>query len=142
MYHYYTCPELKTSFAALRRHPQNCTACDETIKTPWDSSKPAKDQGRFVNPVDCYFRPVMGDHNCWHIVSVKPGVDTDDEDLDEMFKHVLHHVTSAVAASVELGNIGAIATDDASTDRYYLVEFTGLPFTEQDGSGALKCECS
>ena len=24
---------------------------------------------------------------------------------------------------------------------YYLVEFDGLPFTEQDGSGTYKCEC-
>jgi len=143
MYHYYTCPELKIGFAALRRHPCNCTACDETIRTPWDNSKAAKDQGRFVTPEGCYFRTVFGDHNCWYIVEVKPGADTDEEDLTDIFKDVLHHVTSAVAASVELGNIGAIATDDESSDGYYLVEFTGVPYTEQSGSsaGALMCEC-
>ena len=83
----------------------------------------------------------MGEHNCWYIVEVKPAADTEEEELAEVFEDIIHHVTSAVAESIEPGSIGAIATADETTDGYYLVQFSGLPFVEQDGSGALLCEC-
>ena len=43
---------------------------------------------------------------------------------------MIHHLTSATSDSVEIGEIGALATgvEDAN-DGYYLVEFTGCPYT-------------
>ena len=54
---------------------------------------------------------------------------------------MLHHLTSAVSDSVEIGEIGAIATggEDAD-DGYYLVGFTGCPYTEHVTDGSLKCK--
>ena len=54
---------------------------------------------------------------------------------------MLHHLTSAVADSVEIGEIGAITTggEDAA-DGYYSVEFTGFLYTEQETDGSLKCK--
>ena len=51
---------------------------------------------------------------------------------------MLHHLTSAISNSVDIGEIGAIAIggEDAD-DWYYLVEFTGCPYTEQEIDGLL-----
>ena len=142
IYHYYTCPELGAGFAALRRLPCNCNACNETIIKPWIPGVAAKEQPRFTDPEDCYFKSVMGDHNCWHIVEVKPGADTDEKDLGDLYEDALHNIASALSESIEIGNVGAVSTSDPKADYgYYLVEFAGLPFTEQDGTGALKCDC-
>ena len=52
----------------------------------------------------------------------------DQEDVDEANHELLHHFTSAVADSVQIGEIRAIATGgEDATDGYYLVEFTGYP---------------
>ena len=53
---------------------------------------------------------------------------------------MLRHVTSAVAQSIVVGEIGAISTADEDTnDGYYIVEFTSLPYTDQS-DGTLKIE--
>ena len=141
MYHYYTCPEMGTGVAALRQVPCNCNACDEKIRLPWDDGvKDAKDQPRFATCDDCFLNSVLEDSNGWHIVELvlKKG---DDEDVDEAHQEVLHHVTSAVAQSVVVGEIGALATADVdAADGYYLFEFTSLPYTDQVVGGALKCD--
>ena len=141
MYHYYTCPEMGTGVAALRQVPCNCISCDEKIRLPWDDCvKDVKDQPRFGKCDDCFLNSIVEDSNGWYIVElvVKTG---DDEDVDEAHQEVLHHVTSAIAQSVVVGEIGAIATagDDAS-DGYYLFEFTSLSYTDQVVGGALKCD--
>ena len=54
---------------------------------------------------------------------------------------MIHHLTSAVSDSVDIGKIGAIATEGEDTyDGYYLVEFAGCPYTEQETDGSLKCK--
>ena len=64
------------------------------------------------------------------------------EDADEAHSEVLHNVTTAVANSVVIGEFGAVATDAIDApDGYYLVEFTGLPYTDQD-DGLLKCNAN
>ena len=129
-----------TGVAALRQVPCNCNACDEKIRLPWvDGVVDAKDQPRFGKCDDCFLNLILEDSNCWHIVELvlKKGTE---EDVDEAHEEVLHHVTSAVAQSVVVGAIGAIATaDDEAPDGYYLVEFTSEPYTDQD-DGVLKCD--
>ena len=58
-----------------------------------------------------------------------------EEDLAEAKHDVLQHVTSAVAESVEVGNIGAVSTceHEHAPDGYCLLEFTSLPYPEEDG---------
>ena len=43
-----------------------------------------------------------------------------------------------MAGKITKGNIGAIAVDDDSTDGYYLVQWTGTPYTCQE-TGDLLC---
>ena len=60
----------------------------------------------------------------------------DQEAVDEANHEVLHHLISAITDSVDIGEIGAIAIggEDAD-DGYYLVKFTGCPYTEQETDG-------
>ena len=54
---------------------------------------------------------------------------------------MLHHITSSVADSVEIGEIFAIATGGKDAyDGYYLVELTGCPYTEKETDGSLNCK--
>jgi hypothetical protein len=141
-YHYYTNKELGVGKAALRQVPCNCNACDETIRLPWESGKIAADQPRFAMVGDCFLESVLGDSNIWFIVDIHQSEKGDHEDMDEAHSEVLHHhITTAVAHSVVVGAIGAIATaDDEAAYGYYLVEFTSLPYTEQCADGSLKCD--
>ena len=89
-----------------------------------------------------FFKPVLGNSNNWYLVDIILSVNAEDqEDLYEANHEVIHHLTSAVAESVEIGEIGDIATrgEDAA-DGYYLAEFTGCPYTEQDTDSLLKCK--
>ena len=89
-----------------------------------------------------FFKPVLGNSNYWYLVDIILSVNAEDqEDVDEANHEVLHHLTSAVAESVEIGEIGAIATggEDAD-DGYYLVEFTGCLYTGHVTDGSLKCK--
>ena len=54
---------------------------------------------------------------------------------------MLHHVTTAVADNIVVGGIGAVLSRGSDADDgYYLVEFTGLPYTDQTFEASLKCE--
>ena len=91
---------------------------------------------------DCFFKPVLGNSSYWYLVDIILSVNAEDqEDVDEANHEVLHHLTSAVADSVEIGKIVAIATGGKyDDDGYYLVEFTGCPYTEQETDGSLNCK--
>ena len=54
----------------------------------------------------------MGDHNCCYVVELKPGADTNEEDLHGLFKCALHHIASGVAETIEVDNICAVSTAD------------------------------
>lgn len=143
MYHYYTCKAMGVGVAALRQIPCSCTACDEKIRLPWVDGMDASKQPRFGNVTDCYLNSILEDSNGWYIVDLvmKNPEDGDEEDIDEAHQEVLYHVTTAVAQTVVVGEIGAVATDDEeAADGYYLVQFTGLPYTDQAPGGSLKCE--
>jgi hypothetical protein len=89
----------------------------------------------------CFLESVLGDSNRWFIVDIHQSEKGDQENMDEAHSEVLHHVTTAVAQSVVVGAIGAIATaDDEAADGYYLVEFTSLPYTDQRAGGTLQCD--
>ena len=147
MYHYHVCPELGANRAALRRYPCNCMSCDESIAKPWihGLDNPA-DQPRFENAEGCYFRSLFGDENKWNFVQLQERTGSDAEEVDEEREVVLRHVTTSVARSIEIGNVGAYAFDKGEGERgeeeYYLVEFASLPWTDQDGDQcAWKVNC-
>ena len=47
-----------------------------------------------------------------------------------------------MAEKVVVGELGAVACDDEedTTDGYYLVRFTSLPYPDQSGSGEMKIQ--
>ena len=147
--HCHTCPQLGPNKAAMRRFPCNCEACDEAINKPWVNAikEPAK-QPRFANATGCFFKPLLEDKNEWHFVELQERVGSDEDEVDEERQLVLRHVTTSVARSIEVGKIGAVAFQqhegDSSEEGHHLVEFAGLPRTEQDelSSGcAWKVDC-
>ena len=147
MHHYHVCPDLGPSRAALRRHPCNCMSCDEVISSPWKPGvKDLAKQPRFENPDGCCFRSLFDDENKWHFVELQERAASDAEEVDEERKVVLRHVTTSVARSIEIGNVGAYAFDKGEGDRgeedCHLVEFASLPFTDQEGSKCVwKVKC-
>ena len=102
----------------------------------------AEDQPRFQpTGEDCYLAPVLGDDaNCWYIVDLEVSDKGVPEDADIAYENVLNHVTSTIAQSVEVGEVGAVATDAEKTEGYWLMRFTSLPFPDQEGDGGLVVE--
>ena len=143
LYHYYTCPEMGQGRACLRRVPCNCTACDEKIRLPWVHGLVPKEQPRFAPVTDCYLKSILEQKNNWHFVELVESKSVSEEEADEIHADVLHYVTTAVAENIVVGGIGAVSTrgNDAD-DGYYLVEFTGLPYTDQTFEASLKCEAN
>ena len=148
MFHCHVCPGLGPNRAALRRCPCNCMSCDEVITRSWmNGVKDPADQPRFMNPVGCKFRSLFDDENKWHIVELQERAASDAEEVDEERKVVLRHVTTSVARSIEIGNVGAHAFDKGEGKRggeedHHLVEFASLPFTDQEGDKcAWKVNC-
>ena len=131
MYHYFTCPELGIGFAALRRFPCNCEACDQMIRHLWVDGIESEKQPRFKLARDCCFDSILGDSNKWHLVKIE--VSDKAQDVDETLFDILHHVTTAVASSINIGAVGAVCTSDENVlYGYYLFQFTSLPYTDQD----------
>jgi len=67
--------------------------------------------------------------------------------VDEEREVVLRHMTTSVARSIKIGNVGACAFDQGKGERggeeeCHLVEFASLPFTDQGGDKcAWKVNC-
>ena len=101
-----------------------------------------------MNPDGCHFRSLFGDENKWHFVELQERAASDPEEVDEEREVVLRHVTTSVARSIKIGNVGAHAFDKGEGERgggeevFYLVEFASLPFTDQEGARcAWKVNC-
>ena len=154
MYHYYTCPDLGLGWAALRRVPCNCNACDISIRKEWDGTKTKSQQPRFQMVEQCRFKSILGDYNKWYIVNIVESKTGDHDDAEKGRRDILYHLTSFVGSEIKIGNVGAISTsDEKEKDGYYLLEFTSLPYTDQDisdeddnddvvadGCASLKCK--
>ena len=148
MYHYYTCKELGPMRAAIRRLACNCEACDQTIQKPWVNGIAAQDQERFKDSEDCYFQSIFENENKWHIVDLVEKSADDELDVIEIREDTLRHMTTSLASSVEVGNIGAFGfekvgkkNNDEKEEEYYLVEFIGKPYLEQQ-TGAWLVDCN
>ena len=127
MYHYYTCPELRKSIAAVRRVPYNCRECDETIRLPWNHElKNHKDQPRFQIVEDCFFQNILGDMNNWYIIEIQQDKFTVKENYEAGKYDSLQHIIAVIHGNIEVGKIGAMPPSDT-------------PYTDQD-TGELKCE--
>lgn len=98
-------------------------------------------QLRFANVKYCYFSKILGDENRWHFVDILSSNQNNEEDDEKENFQALNHLIAMNAASIKEGNIGAVVADNPESNGYYLVEFTGLPYTYQQ-TGELLCNCN
>jgi len=52
---------------------------------------------------------------------------------------IMGHVTAMLAEEIKEGAVGDVVTSDEATDGFYLVKWSGTPFTDQE-TGELLCE--
>ena len=105
------------------------------------------EQPRFQIVIDCVYKNYIGD-NKWFIVDLeqrKAGDpnhgDYQDEDADIFRKEVREHITAIIATEIDIGKYGAVVTSDEDADGYYVVQWTGLPYTDQE-TGQLVCDAN
>ena len=145
-YHIYCCPELCLGRVALRKIPCNCIACNNQMKKKWIHKMPAEQQPRFQLAKDCKYSKVLGESNKWLIVELEQRDANDTnyfpyqkEEGNLIKQQIRNHITLKVVDEIEEGYIGAVVTSDDSADGgYYLIKWTGTPFTDQE-SGELVC---
>ena len=131
---------------AIRRIPCHCQGCRNQIKKEWVTGLEPKKQPRFqMNDDDCKYKKLLGDINKWYFIEMKQRTAEDsgykpfmDEEADLFRGEIEEFLADEMAEKITVGNIGAIAVDDDSTDGYYLVQWTGTPFTCQE-TGDLLC---
>jgi hypothetical protein len=69
--------------------------------------------------------------NDWLIVELRPTAKTDMDDVQEACYDVIEGLCRQMGEEIQLGQIGAMATDDTKTLGYYLVQFATDPFSYQ-----------
>ena len=146
MYHIHCCWELGPDQVAFARIPCNCVPCRETIRKEWVPRLPPHEQPRFLPVENCKYRSVLGDRNNWYFCTLnqrKP-TDTGNEDFldDAADLHrwgIREHITAVVGEEIRIGCYGAIITTDPDADGYYLVKWTGTPYTSED-TAELVCD--
>jgi hypothetical protein len=127
-YNLRTDPELGVGRAALRRIPCSCLACREQMSKAWQPRVEPINQERYQQNVDCSLWNVFLGLNDWLIVDLRPTSNTDMDDVQEACYDVIEGLCKQMGEEIELGQIGAIATDDPETLGYYLVQFTSDVF--------------
>ena len=84
-----------------------------------------------MNAEGCHFRSLFCDKNKWHFVKLEKRAGSDPEEVDEEREVVLRHVTTSVARSIKIENVGPHAFDKGKGERgkeeCCLVEFASLP---------------
>eukprot|EP00534_Pseudo-nitzschia_fraudulenta_P019685 CAMPEP_0201277884 /NCGR_PEP_ID=MMETSP0853-20130426/59814_1 /ASSEMBLY_ACC=CAM_ASM_000640 /TAXON_ID=183588 /ORGANISM="Pseudo-nitzschia fraudulenta, Strain WWA7" /LENGTH=404 /DNA_ID=CAMNT_0047586119 /DNA_START=136 /DNA_END=1350 /DNA_ORIENTATION=- len=147
-YHIYCCPELGLGRGvALRKIPCKCIACNNQMKKKWIHKDHPKEQPRVQFAKVCKYSKVLGDSNKWLIVELEQRDPSDmnyfsyqKEEGNLLKLQIRNHITLKVANDIEEGYIGgAVVTSDKDADGgYYLIKWTGTPYTDQE-SGELVC---
>jgi SHS2 domain-containing protein len=68
-------------------------------------------------------------HNDWEVVEIRAGENTGDDQMEDVYATVLESITDVMASEIEQGRIGAVSTVD---DKYYLLQWTSLPYCIED----------
>jgi hypothetical protein len=124
-YNMRTDPDLGVGFAAIRRIPCACDVCYNQLNEPWIPTKTPKEQPRYKQNKDCEMWDVFEGHNDWEIVEIRPGENTPNEDMEEVYATVLESIADVMASEIEENKIGAVSTVD---EEYYLIKWTHLPY--------------
>ena len=89
---------------------------------------------------------MLGDKNGWLIVDLEERTKTDsnwyqyqDDEANLLRQQIRNHITLRIVDDIEEGFIGGVVTSDPDADRYYLIRWSGTPYTDQE-SGELVCD--
>ena len=89
---------------------------------PCISFIPSKKQERYQPVTKFTYCPVMGSYNNWNIIELTLK-STPYEAFDETHKVVLDRISENMASLVQSGMYGAINTDDATKNGFYVIQF-------------------
>jgi hypothetical protein len=132
-YNIRTDPDLGVGFAAIRRIACACDVCVNQLSEPWTPTKAPKEQPRYKQNKECEMWSVFEGHNDWEIVEIRPGENTAEEEMEEVYATVLESIADVIASEIFENKIGAVSTVD---NDYYLVKWTCLPY-RMDGDQLL-----
>ena len=97
-------------------------------------------QPRFQSPQRCKYKKFLGDANRWLIVELEQRKVGDpsyfeyqDDEADLYRENIREHIVSVIAQEIDSVNTGAVVTSyPDAVDGYYLVKWSGTPYTYQD----------
>jgi hypothetical protein len=132
MYNFRADPDLGMHRIAVRRIPCACLPCIAQLERLWLPGVTAEEQPRYSRNSQCTYFGIFDGLNDWQIISLSPNANSNDEELDEAQAYALKGIETINSEKVEMGNYGAFSTDDPEADGYYIVQWTGDPYTLQD----------
>jgi hypothetical protein len=120
--------DLGVGRAAVRRIPCSCQPCRLQLGKPWQPKCSPTQQERYAQNKDCTYWSIFQGENDWLIVDLTATAKTDMDDVEEACYEVIEGLCRQMKDMIRVGQIGAVATDDTSTQGYYLVEWTSDVF--------------
>ena len=140
MYHVYSCFEMGVQWIGFRRIPCNCLGCRNQIRKPWINGIDMRNQPRFQIVSDCKYRNYLTDKNSWHFFKLEQRTsqqsnhqDFMDEEANLFRKNIRDLIGEEINAVIEEGKFGAIVCSDKNEiNGYYIVEWLGVPWTDQE----------
>ena len=143
MYNFYFHPGMPRDMAAVRRIPCLCEHCHERLSWDWIPDVEPKHQPMFKPKPNktCFFKPLMGDLNKWHFVTVGPKKGAyEEEELVQVHENALVVLESYAAGKIRLSHYGAIDTiDEEAPDGVYVVQWRGRAFPLQEPATVEGC---
>jgi len=102
---------------------------------------PPAQQPRFANVVDCRYKNILGEDNKWYILTLTLDKDKGvPVDINEARIEAIETMAETIGRNIVVGNFGAQVADDCDAkEGYYIVEWIGMPYTDQE-SGELVCD--
>jgi hypothetical protein len=92
------------------------------LDLPWSPGVDAKLQPRYASSTECEFWPIFDDLNDWRVVNCdQPKKESDEELVDLAHYMALEKEMVQTMDKIEVGKVGAMGTDNAEADGYYLV---------------------
>jgi hypothetical protein len=133
-YHIRCDPELGQGFCAMRRIPCACNACVEQLSHKWMPKIDKLLQPRYaIEPPLCKYSSILRGYNKWYITElIIDTKTTTKEEMQEMRETVLMGMTQVSSEEIQTGSFGAFQTSDKQTLGYYIVQWTGNPYTLQE----------
>ena len=136
-YHIRADPMLGVGYVAVRRIPCYCKGCIDKLKIKWSSIHDIFHQKRYLgdNP-NCIYWNILGSYNNWRIVKcidVTKSLSNEKKEILRVKKTATQHMSSYISQNIMVGEYAAISTVDKKADSgYYLVKWTGEPYTLQE----------